>query len=228
MKTAEAEAGIIINGEAFSVSNPVPGNQRLISISGVIPACDAPTYCLFEKFLWTLVGLDRAKTAPIMLFINSYGGSADSFFSFYDFTAMIESPIYTVANKAESAAALMFILGTKGRRYIFPGGYIALHDCRVTDNCDCEEDEKEKKKSEEGKKLINLYNRRVAKIIDQCTSGKMLKLLGDWRGETDQRKRNGAILSLLMNDVVLTAKEAIKYGAADHIITRQKFADLVR
>lgn len=220
----ETETDIIVE-ETFSISTPVPSNSRLISIAGVIPSCDSPAYWLFEKFLWTLIELDKIPNAPITLFINSCGGDADSLFSFYDFVAMLKSPIHTVASKAESAGAMMFILGARGHRYIFPSAHLMLH-CAQSACSNCEEEKKKKRETEKENKLLNLYNRRLANIIDKCTKGKILDLLGDWSSEKNEDERIQAILSLLSKDLILTAKEAIEYGLADHIITPQIFAEL--
>lgn len=223
---AEEKTGTdIMLGGAFSVSTPLPGSKRFISIRGEIPHCDTPEYDLFEKFLWTLIELDKISTAPITLFINSCGGDADSFFNFYDFIAMLKSPIYTVTGKAESAAALMFILGARGHRYMFPSAHIMFH-CIHTACGYCEEEKKKKHKMEKEDKLLNLYNGRLANIIDKYTGGKILELFGDWCSEKNEDERIRAILSLLSNDIIFTAEEAIRYGAADHIMTPQIFAEL--
>jgi len=215
--------------EAFSVSAPVPKNKRLISIAGTIPNCNTPAYWLFEKFLWTLINLDKENTDPITLFINSYGGDIDSFLYFYDLTTMLKSPIYTVTNNAESAGAMMFILGTKGYRYMFPSAHLLLHDCQITACPDCEENKKQKDKTWKEDKLIASHNRRLVSLTDKCTGGKILKLLPDnLIKENNQEERALAIFTLLEEEIILTAEEAIKYGAADHIITPNIFDKLQR
>ncbi|MDO8558817.1 MAG: ATP-dependent Clp protease proteolytic subunit [bacterium] len=227
-KTEEMEE--MMAEEAFSVSAPVPKNKRLISIAGTIPGCNTPAYWLFEKFLWTLINLDKESADPITLFINSYGGDMDSLLYFYDFTTMLKSPIYTVTNNAESAGAMMFILGTKGYRYMFPSAHLLIHDCQITASCpDCEESKKQKDKTWKENRLIASYNRRLVSLTDKCTGGKILKLLPDnLIKESNQEERDLAIFTLLEEEIVLTAEEAIKYGAADYIITPKIFDKLQR
>ena len=225
-ETGEAEE--IITDEAFSVSAPIPDNKRLISVAGLIPNCESSMYWLFEKFLWTLVGLDKEKTAPITLLINSCGGDADSFFHFHDFITMLKSPIYTATNKAESAGAMMFLLGAKGHRYIFPSGHIMLHNCQMA--CpSCEKEGKQWGETEKEDKLLTLYNQRLSSLIDKCTGGRILKLLpGNFTKIGSQQGRNKKILTLLRDGIILTAGEAIKYGLADYIVTPQIFDEIQR
>ena len=215
--------------EAFSVITPIPNNRRLISIAGTIPGCNTPAYWLFEKFLWKLIKLDKESADPITLFINSYGGDVDSFLYFYDFTTMLHSPICTVTNNAESAGAMMFIMGTKGHRYMFPSAHLLMHDCQIVACPDCEENKKPEDKTWKENKLIASHNRRLVSLADKCTGGKILKLLPkDLIRENNQEERDLAIFTLLEEEIILTAEEAVKYGAADHIITPKIFDKLQR
>ena len=66
--------------------------------------------------------------APITVFVNSPGGSADSGFGIYDAMRFISTPINTVcAGLCASAAVLIYLGGTKGRRFMTPNSRFLLH-----------------------------------------------------------------------------------------------------
>ena len=66
--------------------------------------------------------------SPIKMLIDSHGGYVDAMFSIIDVMEAIMPEIETIAlGKAMSAAAIMFVCGTKGRRFMMPHSRLMLH-----------------------------------------------------------------------------------------------------
>ena len=66
--------------------------------------------------------------APITLYINSPGGSADSGFAIYDAMKMVSCPIRTVVvGLCASAGVTIFMGGDKGQKYATPYSRFMLH-----------------------------------------------------------------------------------------------------
>jgi ATP-dependent Clp protease, protease subunit len=66
--------------------------------------------------------------ADINMFINSPGGSADSGFGIYDAARFVSCPVRTVvAGLCASAAVLIHLSGTKGKRFMLPNSRFLLH-----------------------------------------------------------------------------------------------------
>jgi len=66
--------------------------------------------------------------APITVYINSPGGSADSGFAIYDAMKMVSCPIRTVVvGLCASAGVTLFMGGDKGQKYATPYSRFMLH-----------------------------------------------------------------------------------------------------
>lgn len=66
--------------------------------------------------------------APITVFINSPGGSADAGFAIYDMLRFIAPPIRTVVNGlSASAGILIHLAGDEGQRYCMPEARFMIH-----------------------------------------------------------------------------------------------------
>lgn len=145
-----------------------------------------------------LVLQDRAKDAPISVFINSPGGSADSGFAIYDMLRFVGCPIRTIVNGiCASAAILIFLGGDKESRCCTPGSRFLLHqpstesrgtasDLSIT--------------AEEIIKIRKRYNRIVA----------------DATGRDPED-----ILKDVERDFWLSSEEALEYKLVDRILTSQ-------
>jgi ATP-dependent Clp protease protease subunit len=71
--------------------------------------------------------------AEIAVFINSPGGSADSGFGIYDAQHFITCPVRAVcAGLCASAAVLIYLGGTKGKRFALPNSRFLLHQPSTT------------------------------------------------------------------------------------------------
>jgi ATP-dependent Clp protease protease subunit len=70
----------------------------------------------------------RDPKAPITVYINSPGGSADSGFAIFDLLRFSPCPIFTVANGVVASAAVTIYLGApKERRVSLPNSRFLLH-----------------------------------------------------------------------------------------------------
>ncbi|MBN2492216.1 MAG: ATP-dependent Clp protease proteolytic subunit [Planctomycetes bacterium] len=66
--------------------------------------------------------------APITVYINSPGGSADSGFAIYDTMKIVSCPIRTVVvGLCASAGVILFMGGDKGQKYATPYSRFLLH-----------------------------------------------------------------------------------------------------
>ena len=66
--------------------------------------------------------------APISIYINSPGGSADSGFAIYDILRFVSPPVRTICTGlCASAAVLIYLAADKERRYSLPNSRFLLH-----------------------------------------------------------------------------------------------------
>lgn len=102
--------------------------NRVIHLSGAVDekqARDITTRLL--AYDWN----DRTK--DILIYIDSFGGSVDSFIGIHDTIRMLHSDVATICiGKAMSAAAYVLMSGTKGKRFITPNSRICIHEARST------------------------------------------------------------------------------------------------
>jgi len=137
--------------------------------------------------------------APITVFINSPGGSADSGFAMYDAMKMVTCPIQTVVvGLCASAGVTIFMGGSKGMKYSLPYARFLLHqpstgaygqasDLEIT--------------AKEILRIREVY----AEIIEKEMGVKKSKLLEDAN-----------------RDFWLSASEAVDYGLVNKIIHTRK------
>ena len=71
---------------------------------------------------------EEDKEAPITVYVNSPGGSADSGFAIYDILRFIQPPVRMVCTGiCASAAVLIYMAGKKEQRYSLPNSRFLLH-----------------------------------------------------------------------------------------------------
>lgn len=170
--------------------------QRKIFFSKAVD--DKSAYEVIRK-LWYLNHVDKSK--PILLIINSPGGSVDSGFAIWDQIKMIEAPVYTlVTGLAASMGSILSLAGVKGHRMVTPNSRIMIHQPLISgviqgQATDLEIQAKEIIKTREA--LIDIYvsetgqeRKRVEKALDRDT----------WMG----------------------AEEALEFGLIDKIVTDYK------
>ena len=150
-----------------------------------------------------LMALDTLSHDPIKLVITSPGGDLDTTFLFYDTIKLIQSPIITVGRYCASAAALILAAGET--RFLFPHAKVMLHKPwgrREGDSRDFEIQGAEMKKYESG----------FIKALIDC-------------GAT---KNYAEILNDIDRDLWLEPTEAIAYGLADKIITKEVWQSWIK
>ena len=141
---------------------------------------------------------DRDPDAPITVYVNSPGGSADSGFAMYDILRFVKCPVRTIVNGlCASAGVLVFLGGDEGARLTLPGSRFLLHqpstagrgtasDLSIT--------------AQQVVKLRERYNR----IVSAATG-----------------KPEDEIFEASKRDFWLSAPEALEYGLVDKIIEKR-------
>ena len=135
----------------------------------------------------------------INLYINSPGGDITSLFAIYDTMQYIKPDVSTICmGQAASAAAVLVLAGTKGKRYALPHSRILLHQPHGGAQGQAVDIEIQAKE-------ITRYRKLLEELIAEHTGQPIEKVSKD----TDR-------------DYILTAEEAVAYGVVDEVITSRK------
>jgi ATP-dependent Clp protease protease subunit len=139
----------------------------------------------------------------ISLYINSPGGDITSLFAIYDTMQYIKPDVSTIVmGQAASAAAVLLLAGTKGKRYALPYSRVLLHQPHGGAEGQAVDIEIQAKE-------ILRYRRLLEEIVARHTGQSIEKVSAD----TDR-------------DYILTAEEAVAYGVVDEVISSRKPAEL--
>ncbi len=157
------------------------------------------TDALYRKVATMLTLLERKDPkAPITVFVNSPGGSADSGFAIYDLFRFTPCPIVTVANGVvASSAVLIFLGGAQGKRVALPNARFLLHQPSTATRGQASDIDIT---AREISKIRLRYNEIVAEA-----TGRSLDAI-----EKDSDR-----------DFWLSAKEAVDYKLANKIVQRR-------
>ena len=135
----------------------------------------------------------------INLYVNSPGGDITSLFAIYDTMQYIKPDVSTICmGQAASAAAVLVLAGTKGKRYALPHSRILLHQPHGGAQGQAVDIEIQAKE-------ITRYRKLLEELIAEHTGQSLEKVSKD----TDR-------------DYILTADEAVAYGVVDEVITSRK------
>jgi ATP-dependent Clp protease protease subunit len=135
-------------------------------------------------------------SSDIILFIDSYGGSADGFIALHDTIKMLRCDVATVCvGKAMSAGQMLLISGKKGKRFITPNSRVLMHE--VGDFC-C------------GK---------LKDLDDRLTETRRLQAMAESMILKYTNITKKQLKEFMSADTFFTAKEALNLGIVDHIIT---------
>lgn len=151
------------------------------------------------KHLWYLELKDPGK--PILLVINSPGGSVDSGFAIWDQVKMITSPVTTlITGLAASMGSILSLCAAPKRRFATPNSRIMIHQPSIGgvirgQATDLDIQAKEILKTRDI--LINIYVEATGK--DAETIGRAID-----------------------RDTWMTAQEALKYGLLDGVVSSYK------
>jgi ATP-dependent Clp protease protease subunit len=135
----------------------------------------------------------------INLYINSPGGDITSLFAIYDTMQYIKPDVSTIVmGQAASAAAVLVLAGTNGKRYALPHSRILLHQPHGGAQGQAVDIEIQAKE-------ITRYRKLLEELIAKHTGQPLEKVAKD----TDR-------------DFILTAEEAVAYGVVDEVISTRK------
>jgi len=135
----------------------------------------------------------------INLYINSPGGEMTTLFAIYDTMQYIKPDVSTIVmGQAASAAAVLSLAGAKGKRYALPHARLLLHQPSGGAEGQAVDIEIQAKEIVRNRELMN-------QIIARHTGQPLEKVSKD----TDR-------------DFIMTADQAVEYGAVDEIITSRK------
>jgi ATP-dependent Clp protease, protease subunit len=131
--------------------------------------------------------------------VNSPGGDITSLFAIYDTMQYIKPDVSTICmGQAASAAAVLVLAGTRGKRYALPHSRILLHQPHGGAQGQAVDIEIQAKE-------ITRYRKLLEELIAEHTGQPLEKVAKD----TDR-------------DYILTAEEAVEYGVVDEVITSRK------
>ena len=135
----------------------------------------------------------------IQLYINSPGGSITAGFAIYDTMQYVKPDVSTIVmGQAASAAAVLVLAGTKGKRYALPHSRVLLHQPYGGAEGQAVDIEIQAKE-------ITRYRRLLEELIAFHTGQPLERVSRD----TDR-------------DFILTAEGAVEYGIVDEVITSRK------
>jgi len=135
----------------------------------------------------------------INLYINSPGGEMTTLFAIYDTMQYIKPDVSTIVmGQAASAAAVLALSGTNGKRYALPHARVLLHQPYGGAEGQAVDIEIQAKEIVRNRELMN-------EIIARHTGQPLERVSKD----TDR-------------DFILTAEQAVEYGAVDEVITSRK------
>ena len=139
----------------------------------------------------------------INLYINSPGGDITSLFAIYDTMQYIKPDVSTIVmGQAASAAAVLLLAGTRGKRYALPYSRVLLHQPHGGAEGQAVDIEIQARE-------ILRYRSLLEEIIARHTGQPLEKVAKD----TDR-------------DYILTAEEAVAYGVVDEVISSRKHPEL--
>jgi ATP-dependent Clp protease protease subunit len=159
---------------------------------------DSSAYDIIRK-LWYLESLDAKK--PILLVINSPGGSVDSGLAIWDQIKLVAPPVYTlVMGLAASMGSILSLSGEKKKRYATKHSRIMIHQPLIGGTIYGQATD------------LEIQAKEIIKTRDL-----LVEFYMDATGKTKAQ-----IEKALDRDTWMTAEEAKAFGLIDEIITSYK------
>ncbi len=159
---------------------------------------DSSAYDIIRK-LWYLESLDAKK--PILLIINSPGGSVDSGLAIWDQVKLVTPPVYTlVMGLAASMGSILSLSGEKKRRYATKHSRIMIHQPLIGGTIYGQATD------------LEIQAKEIIKTRDL-----LVEIYMEATGKTKPQ-----IEKALDRDTWMTAEEAKAFGLIDEIITSYK------
>jgi len=150
-----------------------------------------------EAIKWIIFENIDEREKELTLYINSEGGSLCDAFALIDIMCSSKHPIRTIGmGNVMSSAFLIFVAGTKGRRYLTKNTSILCHQFST---------------NTEGK-----YHELKATLHENENANN--RIIGFLRERTNLSTKTIKTKLLPPSDVWLTVNKAIELGIADHIL----------
>lgn len=141
---------------------------------------------------------NQTSKEPITIYINSNGGEAAGLTNIYDVMQIVESPIKTIClGKCYSAGAVILAAGSKNERYALKNSMIMIHGIQ----CGFPLPGHDVTNSKNYYEFLKDNNDNIMKILALHTGNSLEKIKTD-----------------CMQDVWMTAKQALDYGIIDKIL----------
>jgi len=156
---------------------------------------DADTANLIVAQLIHLESEDPEK--DISLYINSPGGEMSSMMAIYDTMQHVRPEVMTACiGMAASAAALILVAGSPGKRYVLPHARVLIHQPHLTGGLEGQASD------------IEIHAREIVRQKEEMTA-----ILASHTGQTPE-----TIAADTDRDRWLTAEQAVEYGLVDSIM----------
>lgn len=167
------------------------------------------TCCRLNK---VLLYLNKKNNDPIVIFINSPGGSIDGVLSICDIIDYINNPVITIGfGLVASAATVLLTYGLKGHRYMFPRTRTLIHQPRMS------------------AKDITLTTTDATILSKELEYSR--KQIIDIYFNTCKNKTKKQIKKDIESDFWMNSKESLEYGLIDGILDKKttvKINDLTK
>jgi ATP-dependent Clp protease protease subunit len=174
-------------------------NERIVFLG--TPIDDAVGNLIMAQLLH-LESEDPEK--DINLYINSPGGDITALFAIYDTMQYIKPDVSTIVmGQAASAAAVLLLAGSRGKRFALPYSRVLLHQPHGGAEGQAVDIEIQARE-------ILRYRRLLEEIVARHTGQPLERVSTD----TDR-------------DFILTAEEAVAYGVVDEVISSRKRPELL-
>jgi ATP-dependent Clp protease protease subunit len=138
------------------------------------------------------------KTKDIKLYINSPGGSVTAGLAIYDTMQLIGPDVSTICiGMAASMASILLSAGAKGKRFVLPNSEVMIH--QVMGGAQGQASD------------IEISARHILKLKERLN-----KILASHTGQKFEKVTKDSD-----RDYFMSAEEAVEYGLADKVITKQ-------
>ena len=163
-----------------------------------IEICDSITRDVAMNVIRQLRYLANENDDDITLYISSNGGSVIDGLAIYDTMQIIGCDIVCIGvGEISSMATVLLAGGTHGKRYVYPNAKVMIHDPIVPEAS--------------GSALT--VDSLAKRLMD--TRRPLAEILADHTG-----RHVSEILENTVKDTFFTAKEAVEFGIADHVIKK--------
>jgi len=168
--------------------------DRIIFIDGEINDLSAD---LVVAQLLFLDGQDTEK--DINIYVNSPGGSVTAGLAIYDTIQHVKSNVQTIClGQAASMAALILTAGTAGKRMVLPSSRVLIHQPWGGASGQARD--------------IGIQSREIVRLKKMT-----INYFAKHTGKTAEQ-----IAADMERDLYLSAEDAVEYGIADSVLTREK------